>query len=471
MSSAAARDSEGVRGDSAQPGKMRSGSGRRRMNELLSRMNELVSRAQQVLARVEAALPAWLTKFVSRYRFALMAFIGTIIFARAQVLLGMRSPAPRIAELSYAAFLNMVSVEPARVSALRISLSRYSFLLDGEPAFTRPVRAPMDVLNMLHRSGIDFRAAATSGAAGLVPLLFPVLWLAAIYSVLRRQLTGATGSVGKRATARKLSADDLSFDDVAGVDSAKEEVQEVVSMLRQPERYAAAGARVPAGVLMVGPPGTGKTLLARVMAAQAQVPFFYCSGSDFVELFIGRGAARMRALFKEAAAVAPCVIFIDELDALGKQRTLRLGGQNDEVEQTLNQMLACMDGVDSSNNGVVVMGATNRYEILDPALTRPGRFDRLVRMELPDDAGRLAILRVHTRKLALADDVQLARIASTAPGFSGAELAALANEAAIRSVRRQGGEVVMDDFVGALIDFTSSRRRGIGGFVSKIVGS
>jgi len=344
-------------------------------------------------------------------------------------------------------------------------------MLDGAPAFARPVRAPMDVLNILIRSGVDFRAAATSAAAGLIPLVFPILWLAAIFSVLRKQLNGATGSVGKRATAKKLSSTELSFDDVAGIDSARDEVQEVVSMLREPERYAAAGARVPAGVLMVGPPGTGKTLLARVMAAQAEVPFFYCSGSDFVELFVGRGAARMRALFKEASATRPCVIFIDELDALGKQRSMRLGGQNDEVEQTLNQMLACMDGVDSSNNGIVVMGATNRYEILDPALTRPGRFDRLVRMELPDEEGRAAILRVHTRKLHLEPDVQLGRVAAAASGFSGAELAALANEAAIRCVRRKGERIGMDDFTSALVDFTSSRRRGIGGLVSKIVGS
>jgi len=333
----------------------------------------------------------------------------------------------------------------------------------------RPVRAPPDVLRFLLASGIEFRAATGSSAASLVPLIFPVLWLAAIWSVLRRQLTGATGSVGKRATAKRLDATDLSFDDVAGVDFAKREVQEVVSMLTEPKRYAEAGARLPAGVLMAGPPGTGKTLLARVMAAQAQVPFFYCSGSDFVELFVGRGAARMRSLFKEAAAAAPCVIFIDELDALGKQRALRLAASNDEAEQTLNQMLACMDGLDSSNNGVVVMGATNRYEILDPALTRPGRFDRLVRIELPSEEERLAILNVHARKLALDADVQLRRLAASTLSFSGAELAALTNEAAIRAVRRQGDRVNMEDFTSALLDFTSSRRKGVSGLMAKLV--
>ena len=236
-------------------------------------------------------------------------------------------------------------------------------------------------------------------------------------------------------------------------------------MLRDPSRYSAAGARLPSGVLMVGPPGTGKTLLARVMAAQAGVPFFYCSGSDFVELFVGRGAARMRALFKEAAAAAPCLIFVDELDALGKQRSLRLSGSNDEVEQTLNQMLACMDGLETSNNGVVVMGATNRYEILDPALTRPGRFDRLVRIALPDDAGRRAILGVHTRKLSLGPTVDLAVIAAATPGYSGAELAALSNEAAIRAVRRSAELLDQADFVDAINTFNQGRRRAPGAVV------
>jgi len=212
-------------------------------------------------------------------------------------------------------------------------------------------------------------------------------------------------------------------------------------------------------VLMVGPPGTGKTLLARVMAARANVPFFYCSGSDFVELFVGRGAARMRSLFKEAEAVSPCLIFVDELDALGKQRSLRLSGSNDEVEQTLNQMLACMDGVETSNNGVIVMGATNRYEILDPALTRPGRFDRLVRINLPDEAGRLAILKVHTRKLTLSPNVDLQAVAEATPFYSGAELAALANEAAIRAVRRASNAVIQADFNDAVATFTASRRK------------
>ena len=406
-------------------------------------------------------LPMWVRRWQAllvKLR-PLQPFIVIFILS---VLMGMRRARaiPRPVELSYAMFMSLVETRASSISDMRISLTKISFLLDGQATFTRPVRAPTDMIWFLHRAGVDFRAAATSAAAALLPLLFPCLWLAAVYSMMRRQMGGATGSVGKKASSSlRLSSADLSFDDVAGIDTAKAEVQEIVSMLKSPETYAAAGARLPAGVLMVGPPGTGKTLLARVMAAQADVPFFYCSGSDFVELFVGRGAARMRALFKEAAAASPCLIFVDELDALGKQRSLRLSGSNDEVEQTLNQMLACMDGVETSNNGVVVMGATNRYEILDPALTRPGRFDRLVRVDLPTEAGRAAILGVHTRKLKLSPDVDLRAVAEATPSYSGAELAALANEGAIRAVRRSSDVVTQADLMNAVNTFNAARRR------------
>ena len=402
----------------------------------------------------------WARWLGSRARLLLPGLLAVLLF----LMQLRRGPArPPLTELPYSEFMRIVSSNPTRLSALRVSLSRLTYLVDGMPTFTRTVRAPSELIWFLHKHGVGFSAASTSGLASLVPFLFPVLWLGALYSIMQRQVSGATGSVGKKASSIRLSESDLSFDDVAGIGGAKNEVREVVSMLREPQRYATAGARLPAGVLMVGPPGTGKTLLARVMAARAEVPFFYCSGSDFVELFIGRGAARMRSLFKEASAAAPCVIFIDELDALGKQRSLRISGSNDEAEQTLNQMLACMDGLDSSNNGVVVMGATNRYDILDPALVRPGRFDRLVRIELPDEAGRLAILKVHTRKLTLGPDVSLPQLAAAANGFSGAELAALANEAAIRSVRSATDQVSMADFTSALLDFTTARRKGAAG--------
>lgn len=424
----------------------------------------------RVLARLKPPLVRLLARLKPLLRILarlkpLVPVLAALVFLMVQMA-RRTARAPRPVEVSYAAFMTLVTTQAASISDLRISLSRYNFMLNGQPAYTLPARLAPDVAFFLHRSGVDFRAAATSGLASLVPLLFPCIWLAAVYSLMRRQMNGATGNVGKKASnSLRLSADDLSFDDIAGVDTAKQEVQEVVSMLKDPSRYAAAGARLPSGVLMVGPPGTGKTLLARVMAAQAGVPFFYCSGSDFVELFVGRGAARVRALFKEAAAAAPCLIFVDELDALGKQRSLRMSGSNDEAEQTLNQMLACMDGLETSNNGVVVMGATNRYEILDPALTRPGRFDRLVRISLPDETGRLAILRVHTRKLKLAVDVDLALLAAATPSYSGAELAALGNEAAIRSVRRSAAEVVQADFVGAINSFNAARRRAPGSVV------
>jgi len=341
-----------------------------------------------------------------------------------------------------------------RLTNVRVSMSRVAFMLDGSPAFARTPRASYDLVQFMHRAGLDFAAAPVSSAAALVPLAFPLIWLGALYSVMRKQMTGATKSVGKRASAR-LDPTELSFEDVAGVPDALVEVREIVDMLQDSAAFDKVGARLPAGVLMVGPPGTGKTLLARVMAAQARVPFFYCSGSDFVELFIGRGAARMRALFKEASEASPSIIFIDELDALGKQRAMRMAG-NDEVEQTLNQMLACMDGLETKA-GVVVMAATNRYEILDQALVRPGRFDRLVRISLPDEEGRLAILKVHVRKLQLEADVQLPLVAGAARGFSGAELAALCNEAAIRAARRQSAVINMQDFTSALVQYTTAR--------------
>ena len=230
-----------------------------------------------------ASLPPWMRRALtvaSRFRPLLPILVVLLL-----VLSATRRSAisPRPVELSYAAFLSLVE-KRAAVSDVRISLSRIAFSLDGKPAFARQVRAPAELIWFLHRSGVDFRAAATSAVATLLPLLFPCIWLAAVYSVLRRQMGGATGSVGKKASSLRLSAETLTFDDVAGIDTAKGEVMEIVTMLKSPETYREAGARLPSGVLMVGPPGTGKTLLARVMAAQANVPFFYCSGSDFVEL-------------------------------------------------------------------------------------------------------------------------------------------------------------------------------------------
>lgn len=232
----------------------------------------------------------------------------------------------------------------------------------------------------------------------------------------------------------------------------------LVDIMRNPSKYRRLGARQPTGLLLVGPPGTGKTLLARVVGVELGLPFYYASGSDFVELFVGRGAARVRELFQRAEKTSPCVIFIDELDALGKSRGNGMQlVRNDEGEQTLNQLLACMDGIDSKGNGIVVIGATNRYDVLDEALTRPGRFDRVVRVPLPDRDGREKVLRIHARQTVCAADVDYARIADLTTGFSPAELAAIVNEAIISATTRNGQEVTQADFEQVLNNYKSSR--------------
>ncbi len=243
------------------------------------------------------------------------------------------------------------------------------------------------------------------------------------------------------------------FDDVAGIDEAKEELQEVVTFLKQPERFTAVGAKIPKGVLLVGPPGTGKTLLAKAIAGEAGVPFFSISGSEFVEMFVGVGASRVRDLFKKAKENAPCLIFIDEIDAVGRQRGAGIGGGNDEREQTLNQLLTEMDGFEG-NTGIIIIAATNRPDVLDSALMRPGRFDRQVMVDAPDYAGRKEILEVHARNKKLAPEVSIDSIARRTPGFSGADLANLLNEAAILTARRRKSAITLleiDDAVDRVV--------------------
>ena len=241
----------------------------------------------------------------------------------------------------------------------------------------------------------------------------------------------------------------IMFDDVAGIDEAKEELQEVVTFLKQPERFTAVGAKIPKGVLLVGPPGTGKTLLAKAIAGEAAVPFFSISGSEFVEMFVGVGASRVRDLFKKAKENAPCLIFIDEIDAVGRQRGAGIGGGNDEREQTLNQLLTEMDGFEG-NTGIIIIAATNRADVLDSALMRPGRFDRQVMVDNPDIKGRLEILEVHARDKKIASEVSLDAIARRTPGFSGADLANLLNEAAILTARRRKEAVTMNEIDDAV---------------------
>jgi cell division protease FtsH len=276
---------------------------------------------------------------------------------------------------------------------------------------------------------------------------FPMLLLIAIWIFFMRSMGGGLGGKGGpmsfgKSKARMLSEDQvkITFDDVAGADEAKEEVSELVDFLRDPEKYQNLGGQIPRGVLMVGPPGTGKTLLAKAIAGEAKVPFFTISGSDFVEMFVGVGASRVRDMFEQAKAHAPCIIFIDEIDAVGRSRGAGLGGGNDEREQTLNQMLVEMDGFEG-NEGIIVIAATNRPDVLDPALLRPGRFDRQVTVGLPDVRGREQILKVHMRKVPVSDDVKPALIARGTPGFSGADLANLVNEAALFAAR-SGDRVV-----------------------------
>jgi len=290
-------------------------------------------------------------------------------------------------------------------------------------------------------------------------LIFPVLLIAALFFLFRRSnnMPGGPGQAmnfGKsRARFMMEAKTGILFEDVAGIDEAKEELQEVVTFLKQPERFTAVGARIPKGVLLVGPPGTGKTLLAKAIAGEAGVPFFSISGSEFVEMFVGVGASRVRDLFKKAKENAPCLIFIDEIDAVGRQRGAGIGGGNDEREQTLNQLLTEMDGFEG-NTGIIIIAATNRPDVLDTALLRPGRFDRQVMVDAPDLKGRIGVLEVHARNKKLAPEISIEAIARRTPGFTGADLANLLNEAAILTARRRKEAITMheiDDAVDRVI--------------------
>ena len=287
----------------------------------------------------------------------------------------------------------------------------------------------------------------------LLTWVFPVLLIIGLWVFFFRRMSGAEGGIMSFARSRaKIYAEDdvkVSFADVAGVDEAEEELREIVEFLKNPKKYTTLGGRIPKGVLLVGPPGTGKTLLARAVAGEAKVPYFSLSGSEFVEMFVGVGAARVRDLFRQAEAKAPCIVFIDELDALGKVRMQSPMGGHEEREQTLNQLLAEMDGFDSKK-GVIIMAATNRPEVLDPALLRPGRFDRQVLVDKPDVKGREAILRIHVRQVKLAEDLDLKVIAARTAGFAGADLANLVNEAALLAARRDKTAVDRSDFDEAI---------------------
>ncbi len=312
-----------------------------------------------------------------------------------------------------------------------------------------------DLIRILRKNGVDIKAkppAESSWFMSIVMSWLPMLVLIGVWVFFMRQMQGGGGkafSFGKsRARLMTDNSEKVTFEDVAGIDEAKEELSEIVEFLEKPEKFTRLGGRIPKGVLLVGSPGTGKTLLSRAVAGEAGVPFFTISGSDFVEMFVGVGASRVRDLFAQGKKNAPCIIFIDEIDAVGRQRGAGMGGGHDEREQTLNQLLVEMDGFES-NEGVILMAATNRADVLDPALLRPGRFDRQVIVDMPDIKGREGILKVHMKRTPLADDVNPLILAKGTPGFSGADLENLVNEAALLAAKRDHEKLNMMDFEDA----------------------
>ena len=323
---------------------------------------------------------------------------------------------------------------------------------DGSAFRTTAPANYSDMYKEFRDKGVNYEVKDVTNGSWPLQLLgtwAPLILLAALWFFMIRQMqTGGNKalSFGKsRARLLSMQQKKVTFKDVAGVDEAKEELREIIEFLREAQKFQKLGGRIPKGVLLVGPPGTGKTLLARAVAGEANVPFFSISGSDFVEMFVGVGASRVRDLFEQGKKNAPCIIFIDEIDAVGRHRGAGLGGGHDEREQTLNQLLVEMDGFES-NEGVILMAATNRPDVLDPALLRPGRFDRRVVVNRPDVRGREEILRVHTRKIPLAEDVELSVLARGTPGFSGADLANMVNEAALSAARQNRKAVLHYDF-------------------------
>ena len=346
----------------------------------------------------------------------------------------------------------MSQVDQANVKDVAVSGTDVTGHLKDNSAFhtTIPPNYP-DMYKNLRDKGVAITVKDVQGGSWPTWLLnlAPLILLGALWFIMIRQMqTGGNKalSFGKsRARLLSMQQKKVTFKDVAGVDEAKEELREIIEFLREAQKFQKLGGRIPKGVLLVGPPGTGKTLLARAVAGEANVPFFSISGSDFVEMFVGVGASRVRDLFEQGKKNAPCIIFIDEIDAVGRHRGAGLGGGHDEREQTLNQLLVEMDGFES-NEGVILIAATNRPDVLDPALLRPGRFDRRVVVARPDVRGREEILRVHTRKIPLTDDVDLSVLARGTPGFSGADLANMVNEAALNAARQNRKAVMMYDF-------------------------
>ena len=356
-------------------------------------------------------------------------------------------------EVPFSEFVKNVTGGEIRAVTLDGEKVRFTGADNREQFTIRPSDA--DVTNLLIANDVAIRAEQqeTSGLQSFLMTVFPFLLLIGvwIYFMNRMQGGGRGGAMGFGKSKAKLLTEKqgrVTFDDVAGIDEAKEELEEIVEFLRNPQKFSKLGGKIPTGALLVGPPGTGKTLLARAIAGEAGVPFFTISGSDFVEMFVGVGASRVRDMFEQAKKNAPCIVFIDEIDAVGRNRGSGYGGGNDEREQTLNQLLVEMDGFEA-NEGVIILAATNRRDVLDPALLRPGRFDRTVNVPNPDIKGREKILNVHAKKTPLGPDVDLRLIARGTPGFSGADLANLVNEAALTAARIGRSVITMIDFENA----------------------
>ncbi len=387
----------------------------------------------------------------------LYVLLVIVMIAVGTAFLDRPNPASAPRTMRYSDFVE--AVQANEVSRVLISPDRGTAQVvesDGRRAVVN-LAPDQDLLKLLTEHDVDIAVqpsrepAAWQQAVG--SLIFPLLLLGGLFFLLRRAQGGGGNpamSFGKsKARVQMEPQTQVTFGDVAGIEGAKLELTEVVDFLKNPDRFTAVGAKIPKGVLLVGPPGTGKTLLAKAVAGEAGVPFFSISGSEFVEMFVGVGASRVRDLFEQAKKNAPCIVFIDEIDAVGRQRGAGLGGGNDEREQTLNQLLTEMDGFEG-NTGIIIVAATNRPDVLDAALLRPGRFDRQVVVDRPDYGGRLQILQVHARGKTLAKDVDLDKVARRTPGFTGADLANLLNEAAILAARRQLNEISMDEVNDAI---------------------
>jgi len=387
----------------------------------------------------------------------LYVLLAVVVIAVGTAFLDRPDPANAPRTLRYSDFVE--AVEGNEVSRVLIAPDRGTAQVvenNGQRAVVN-LAPDKDLLKLLEQHKVDIAVEPSRQAQpwqqAIGSLIFPLLLLGGLFFLLRRAQGGGGNpamNFGKsKARVQMEPQTQVTFGDVAGIEGAKLELTEVVDFLKNPDRFTAVGAKIPKGVLLVGPPGTGKTLLAKAVAGEAGVPFFSISGSEFVEMFVGVGASRVRDLFEQAKKNAPCIVFIDEIDAVGRQRGAGLGGGNDEREQTLNQLLTEMDGFEG-NTGIIIVAATNRPDVLDAALMRPGRFDRQVVVDRPDYAGRLQILGVHARGKTLAKDVDLDKIARRTPGYTGADLANLLNEAAILAARRQLTEIAMDEVNDAI---------------------